>query len=96
MAATDVLFRIYQYWEHQHTGKRLEGEIHEDGKCQACVSAPNAMTPVGQAGKRFVSTLALELDSIRGRKWNSERVIIFQMDILKRACLVSGPKNICA
>ena len=42
--ATNVLFRIYQYWEHQNNGKRLEGEIHEDGKWQACVFAPNAMT----------------------------------------------------
>ena len=33
--------------------------------------------PSGKVGKRFVGILSVELDGVRARKWNAERVIIF-------------------
>ena len=50
----------------------------------------------GWFGIRLILTLAAELDCIRGQKWNSEQVIIFQMVILQRVRLVTGAKNIFA
>ena len=31
----------------------------------------------GKVGKRFVGILSVELDGVRARKWNAERVIFF-------------------
>ena len=50
--------------------------------------------PPDRVEKRFVSTITLELDGIRNRKWNAERAIIFQTVILQRVRLVTGAKNI--
>ena len=50
----------------------------------------------GQARKRFLLTLAAELNGIRHWKWKSELVIIFQMVILQQARLVTVTKNIQA
>ena len=47
-------------------------------------------------GKKFVSTLAAELDGIQGRKWNAGRVIIFKMVILRYFQHITGAKNIRA
>ena len=33
--------------------------------------------PSGKVGKIFVGILSVELDMVRSRKWNSERVIVF-------------------
>ena len=49
-----------------------------------------------RVGKRFVSTLAAELDGTRGWKRNAKQVIIFQTVILQYIRLVNGAKNICA
>ena len=45
--------------------------------------------------KRFDSEIAADIYGIQGRKWNSDRVIIYQTVILKRARLVTSAKNIC-
>ena len=37
----------------------------------------------------------MELDGIRNRRWNTERVIVFQMVIFQRVRLVSGAGNLC-
>ena len=39
----------------------------------------------GKFGKRFVVILSVELDGFCARKWNAERVIVFQSVILQRA-----------
>ena len=46
--------------------------------------------PSGKVGKIFVGILSVELDGSRDRKWNVERVIVFQSIILQRA---QGVKN---
>ena len=51
--------------------------------------------PSVQMGKRFVDNLAVDLDIIRNRHWNTERVIVFQSVILYPDCLVSSTRNIC-
>ena len=37
----------------------------------------------------------MELDRIRNRQWNAERVVVFNTVILKRASGVSGERSIC-
>ena len=46
-------------------------------------------------GKRFVGILSVELDGVCDRKWNSERMIMFQSVILKRAKGVNNSAQIC-
>ena len=41
--------------------------------------------PSGKVGKRFVGILSVELDGVCARRWNAERVIVFQSVILKCA-----------
>ena len=50
--------------------------------------------PYGKAGKRFVGILSVELDGVRARKWNAERVIVFQSVILQRAQGVNNSTQI--
>ena len=42
-------------------------------------------TPSGKSRKIFVGILSIELDRFSARKWNVERVIIFQSVILQRS-----------
>ena len=39
--------------------------------------------PSRKIGKRFMRILSVELDGVRTRKWNAERVIVFQYIILQ-------------
>ena len=39
----------------------------------------------GKFRKRFFEILSVEIDGVRARKWNVERVILFQSVILKCA-----------
>ena len=41
--------------------------------------------PSGKVGKIFAGSLSVELDRVHARKWNAERVIVFQYVILQRA-----------
>ena len=50
--------------------------------------------PSGKVGKIFVGILSVELDRVRARKWNAERVIFFQSVILQRAQGVSNSAQI--
>ena len=51
--------------------------------------------PSGKVGKRFVGILYIELDGVRARKWNAERVIVFQSVILKLAQGANNSAQIC-
>ena len=74
----------------------MDGVIAEDSKWQAwwekLVFMPTQRydAPSGKVGKRFLVILSVELDDVRSRKWNAERVIVFQSVILQRA---QGVKN---
>ena len=102
MDASDALFGVYQDWVHQNPGTHLYGGIREDGKWQAiwkklvCLPTQRYNVTSGQVRKRFVSTLTAEPNGRRGRKWNAERVIVFQTFILQRVRPVTGAKNIRA
>ena len=50
--------------------------------------------PYGKVGRRFVEILSVEFDGVRARKWNSERVIVFQLVILQRAQGINNSKHI--
>ena len=49
----------------------------------------------GKFGKIFFVILSVELDRVCTRKWNTERVIIFQSVILKRSQGINNYVKIC-
>ena len=51
--------------------------------------------PSRKVGKIFVATLSVDIGSVRYRKWNSERVIIFQSVILQHSKYFNNAKHIC-
>ena len=51
--------------------------------------------PSGKVGKTFVGILSLELDGVTARKWNTERVIVFQSVIIQRAQGVNSSARTC-
>ena len=72
----------------QHTGTHLRGGIHDDQSWQymwtKIVGIPSRQVdvPKGNIGRRFVEVLACELDGIRTRKWNSEKLLVYQVVVL--------------
>ena len=50
--------------------------------------------PSRKVGKIFVGILYVELDGVRARKWNADRVTIFQSLILQRAQGVNNSAQI--
>ena len=42
-----------------------------------CMTTRHYDAPSGKVRKRFVGILSVELDRVRARKWNTERVIVF-------------------
>ena len=59
-----------------------------------CMSTQRYDITTGKVGKRFVAILSVELDRDRTRKWNYERVIVFQSVILQRAQGVNNSAQI--
>ena len=49
-----------------------------------CLPAQCYDAPSGKVGKIFVGILSVELDGVRARKWNAERVVFFQSVILEQ------------
>ena len=49
------------------------------------MSTQRYYAPFRKVGKRFVGILSVELDRVCARKWNAERVIVFQPVIIQRA-----------
>ena len=85
---------------HQNPGDHLDGGIEEDSKWKA-PSETNVFMPTqrydapsGKVGKRFVEILSVELDGVHTRKWNAERVIVFQSVMLQRAQGVNNSEQI--
>jgi hypothetical protein len=75
---------------HQNYGTHLDGGIQDDGvwqeQWQKLITLPSQRydAPSGAVGRHFVNILALELEGICHRKWNSERFNVFQMVVLQR------------
>ena len=90
LGTDSMIYGVYQDWVHQNPGEHLDGGISEDSKWKArwkrlffltqCDDAPS-----GKVRKIFVGILSVELDGSRDRKWNVERVIVFQSIILQHA-----------
>ena len=95
-----MLYGVYQNWVHQNPGYHLDGGITEDSKWQErwekLIYMPTQRydAPSGKFGKIFVGILSVELDGVRARKWNTERVIIFQSIILQRTQGVNNSAQI--
>ena len=50
-----------------------------------CMPTQRYDAPSGKVGKKLMGILSVELDRVRARKWNAERVTVFQSVILQRA-----------
>ena len=78
----------------------MDGVIAEDSKWQAwwekLVFMPTQRydAPSGKVGNIFVGILSIELDGVCTRKWNAERVIVFQSVILQHAQGVNNSAQI--
>ena len=89
LGADYMIYGICQDWVHQNPGDHLDGGIAEESNWKlrweklVCMTTQRYDAPSGKVGKRFVVILSVELDGIRARKWNAERVIIFQSVILQ-------------
>ena len=59
-----------------------------------CMPTQRYDAPSGKFGKIFVGFLSVELDRVSARKWNAERVIVFQSVILQRAQGVNNSAQI--
>ena len=76
---------------HQNPGEHLDVGIAEGTKWQArwkklvCMPTQRYNTPSRKVGRRFFVILSVEIDGVRARKWNLERVIVFQSVILQHA-----------
>ena len=95
-----MFYSLYKDWVHQNPGYHLDERIAEDSKWQAqweklaCMLNQLYDAPSGKVGKRFVGILSVELDRVCSRKWNAERVIIFQSVTLQRAQGVNNSAKI--
>ena len=78
----------------------MDGGITEDSKWQArwkkivCVPTQCYNASSRKVGNRFVVILSVELDGVRARKWNADRVIVFQSVILQLAQGVNNSAQI--
>ena len=91
LGAEYMLYGVYQDWVNQNPGDHLDGGIAEDSKWQAqweklaCMLTQHYDIPSGKFGKIFVGVLSIELDRVCARKWNAERMIVFNFVILQLA-----------
>ena len=60
-----------------------------------CMPTQRYNVPSGKVGKRFFGILSIEIDGVCARKWNSERVTVFQSVILQHTQGVNNPTQIC-
>ena len=78
----------------------MDGGIAEDSKWQerwkkiVCMPTQRYDAPSRKVGKIFVVILSVELDGVRARRWDTERVIVFQSVILQRAQGVNNSAQI--
>ena len=85
------LREVYGDWVNANPGTHLDSGIGDDTTWQvwwrdlAVMPSRRYDAPSGKFGKRFVVTLGGDLRGMRDIQWDSERFIVFQMVILKRA-----------
>ena len=78
----------------------MDGRISEDSKCQelwkklVCMPTQSYDAHYGKVWKKFVGILSVELDWVRARNWNAERVIVFKSVTLQRAQGVNNSAQI--
>ena len=84
------LWEVYRDWVHTNPGTRFDGVIGDNETWQRLwhdlVVMPSRRYDAlsGKFGQRFVEALVGELLGERGRMWNSERFVVFQMVILQQ------------
>ena len=96
-----MIYGIYQDLVHQNPGEHSDGVIAEYSKWHArrkklvCMPTHCLDVQYGKDRKRFFGILSLELDGVCARKWNLDRVFIFQSVILQHAQGVNNSTQIC-
>ena len=76
----------------KESARRIRGRQYRK-KAFFCLPTQCYDVPSVRSGESLFSTLAEKIDGIRGRKWNAEWVIVFQMVILKGVRHVTDAKN---
>jgi hypothetical protein len=101
LTATDIkMDAVYGNHVHSNDGTHLTGGIIDNYVWQdywrRLTVFPETFynIPKGPTGKRFLGMLTKELSGIIDRKWNSERFIVFSIDILQRQPLVVRARDI--
>ena len=85
---------------HANAGNHLHGGITDNIVWQgwwrdlAVMPSHCYDDPSGKVGLQFVGDLKSELCGVRGRRWNSERFIVFQKVILQRDFHVTASHTI--
>ena len=85
------LRKVYEDWVHGNPGTHLYGGIKDGGKWNGwwrdltVIPSWHYEAPCGKVGRRYVNALMKELRSVCGRRWNSERFIVFQTVTLQRS-----------
>jgi hypothetical protein len=94
------LMEVYGDYIHQNDGSHLDRDMKEDYVWQlrwrklVALPCQRYNAPGGAVGCHFVQLLTEEINVICGRKWNSERFIVFQMVILQKSKLVTAAGDI--
>ena len=77
-----ILFGVYHDWVHQNPENNLDDGTTKYGKGKDrwkvhMYANTTLRRTIRKFGRIFVGTLYVDLNGVRARKWNSERVIIF-------------------
>ena len=98
--ADKLLDVVYGDHIHDNDGTHLDGGVADDGVWQARwrrlvqVHPNNYSVPKGRVGSRFLTRLAAEFRGVRERKWNSERVVVFLLVVLRRTAIVKRARDV--
>ena len=92
----------YAYCDHVHDnpGTHLTGDFADDTLWQTYwlrivqIHSNRYQVPAGKIGRRFLSIYTHKLRSVRARKWNSERPLVFVSTILQSTTGVRRSKDI--
>ena len=98
--ADRMMDKVYGDHVHQNDGTHLDSGIadyliwQDYHKCLVVYPQKQYDAPKGAVGCHFISMLMELLRGIKERKWNSERVVVFQMVILQCTSNVKKAKDI--
>ena len=98
--ADRLLDTVYGDHVHANDGCHLDGGVADDGMWQARWNRvlqhhpKNYSVPKGRVGNRFLTRLIAEFQGVRERAWNSERIIVFIVVVLRSSTAVKRARDV--